>query len=321
MKILLIDSDSVIPNIALMRISSFYKSQGYEVDLIRLGLSYYPHRRNKYIEIDNSSYDYCFCSSIFNDNYKYVIGENICHGGTGFDYRQQLSIDIESHPCDYSIYPENDTSYGFISRGCIRRCNFCQVWKKEGYIRQVADVSSIIRHKKVKFLDNNFLALPNHYQILEQLLGFDVRVQFNQGLDIRLIDRDNSLLLSKLNYLGDYIFAWDDIALERYIVRGLELMSWRRNWMFKFFVYVSPEQELSEAIYRINKLKELKCLPYVMRDISCWDSQYSDFYKDIAAYTNQVHCLKSMTFFEFLNKRHTNKERIHNSSLLYKINS
>lgn len=89
--------------------------------------------------------------------------------------------------------------------------------KKEGYIHKVNNVEDIIRHKKVKFLDNNILAYEHHYNILEKLIELNIKCQFNQGLDIRLIDKNNSILLSKLNYLNEYIFAFDNIKYKNII--------------------------------------------------------------------------------------------------------
>ena len=74
---------------------------------------------------------------------------------------------------------------------------------------------------------------------------------------------------------------------------------------------------LKETIERIEWLKNNKCLPYIMRDISCWGSKYNHFYVDIAAYCNQPNLFKKLTFEEFLNKRHTNLERINRSYNLY----
>ena len=54
-------------------------------------------------------------------------------------------------------------------------------------------------------------------------------------------------------------------------------------------------------------------LPYIMRDISCWESEHKDFYTDLAAYCNQAAMFKKLTFEEFLNKRHTKQERIKGS--------
>lgn len=195
-----------------------------------------------------------------------------------------------------------------------------QSTKKEGYIRKVSDIDKIVRHKTTKFLDNNILALPEHKEILDELVKKSIRCQFNQGLDIRLLDTENSYLLSKMNYFGEYIFAFDNWGYKKLIEEKMPLLYWRNPYQLKFFVYIHPDMLLSETVKRIVWLKENQCLPYIMRDISCWKSKNSDFFVDLAAHCNQVHLFKKMGFTEFLEKRHNNKERIEKSKRLWNEN-
>jgi len=192
--------------------------------------------------------------------------------------------------------------------------------KKEGYIHRVSDVENIIRHKKVKFLDNNILALPEHKEIFNELIQKNVKCQFNQGLDIRLLDAENSVLLSKMNYLGEYIFAFDNWKYKRLVEEKMCLMSWRKPYQLKFFVYIHPDMPLDETVKRIVWLREYQCLAYIMRDISCWESENSEFFIDLAAYCNQVNLFKKMGFDNFLEKRYKNKNRIAKSKRLWNEN-
>lgn len=316
--ICLIDADSKIPNLALMRLSTYHKAQRDVVNLIRLDLPYYPNKKKKHFYVD-SFYDTTYCSVVFEGNLDYIHGKNIIFGGTGYDLITTLPECAESLEPDYSIYPDNDTSYGFISRGCIRNCSFCYVPRKEGHIRQVATIDDIVRHKKVKFMDNNFLALPNHISLLQELIDKNIHCQFNQGLDIRLLTEENSTLLSKLNYLGDYIFAFDDLSYLPIIEHKLKLLNWRKPFQLKFFVFCSPEMPLSNVCKRIEYLKENQILPYLMRHISCWESEYNAFYIDLAAYCNQPGIFKKLTFSEFLKRRHNydNKRVLKHCKLYY----
>jgi len=320
MEILLLDVDSTIPNLALMKLSSFHKEKGDSVSLIRIKEPYYPTRKKKKWSNFENNFDRIYASSIFIGNKENVEGKDIIWGGTGVSLDKTLPDEIENLDPDYSVYPDNDTSYGFISRGCIRKCSFCFVPRKEGMIRQVNKISNIIKHKKVKFLDNNILALPNHISILKELVSLGVRCQFNQGLDIRLVNKENSFLLSQLNYIPEYIFAFDSWSYLPVITKKIKLLNWRSPFQLKFFVYCHPLMEISSIVKRIEWLRKEECLPYIMRDISCWNSSYNFFYIDIAAYCNQPNLFKKMTFSEFLNKRHTKTERIQNSLSLYEKN-
>lgn len=311
MRVLLIDADSTIPNLALMKLCKYYKQKHWaRVELLKLNIPYYPDRKKQYVQVDTSPYDLCFCSVVFEGSAEYVCGSNIIFGGTGVTPMVYLPKEIDDCEPDYSLYSKefvNDTSYGFISRGCIRKCSFCKVHVVEGGIVQVSDISSIVKHSKVKFMDNNFLALPNHEEILEELIAKRIKCQFNQGLDIRLVTERNSNLLSKLYYFGEYIFAFDDVKYQNVIERQLQLLSWRRPFQFKFFVYVHPDMPINDTIHRIKWLKEHECLPYIMRDVACWESEFNHFYVDIAAYCNQVFAFKKLDFEGFLRRRYTNK--------------
>jgi len=312
MKVLLIDADSVIPNIPLMKISQWHKDKGDCVLLHKYNLPYYPNR-NKVTYRVPEGYDKVYCSIVFEGNREFIQGDNIIFGGTGVDLTTTLPSEIECCDLDYLLYPDNDTSYGFITRGCVRKCSFCKVPMKEGHIHKVSDIDKIVKHKKVKFLDNNILAYSKHESILQELVDKKIKCQFNQGLDIRLLTPVNSQLLSELNYLQEYFFAFDSWKHKEIIENKMKLLNWAKDWQLKFFVYVSPEMSISETVKRIIYLKEHKCLPYVMRDIDCWDSVNNEFYIDVCAYTNQVHIFKKMEFGDFLIKRHAFKKRIDQS--------
>lgn len=320
MNILLIDVDSKIPNIPIMKLSTYHKNNNDNIEFKQLNIQYYPSRKNKIQYIKTENYDIVYCSIVFNNTLKYLRFSNINNviiGGTGYSLKIKLPEYIENLYPDYSLYPNNDTSYGFITRGCIRNCYFCVVPKKEGKLHKVNNISDILYHKKIKFLDNNILAYKNHYEILNELIDKNIKCNFNQGLDIRLLNEKNSYLLSKLNYMGEYVFAFDDWSYIKTIESKLKLLYWRKPWQIKFFVYCDKNMELKNIINRINWLKENKCLPYIMRNLNCWDSINKEFYIDIAAWCNQPAFFKKMTFEKFLNERHTKKDRIENSLKLY----
>lgn len=316
MKILLIDADSKIPNLALMKISRYHKMIGDEVDLVRLNMPYYPRLKKKDYYLP-SGYGKVYCSVVFEGNKQHIHGDGIIFGGTGVDLVTELPEDIEKCKPDYSIYPENNSSYGFITRGCIRNCSFCYVPRKEGFIRKYSSVDEIVEHGSAIFLDNNILAYDGHLDVLKRLVDLKVRCQFNQGLDIRLLTEDNSDLLSQLHYIGEYVFAFDNYGYKKLIEGKLPLLSWRKDWQVKFFVYVNPEMPISDTVKRIEWCRDHKILPFVMRDILCFSDVLCDFYTDIASYCNQPGFFKNMQFDCFLNKRHTRSSRIESSLRLY----
>lgn len=317
-KIKLIDADSKIPNLALMKLSTYYKDKGYTVDFEHFDMPYYPSKQKTLKYINSDGYDRVFCSVVFQGNKDWIFDNgNVEYGGTGVSLKKELPEEIEGTEPDYSLYPENKKSWGFISRGCIRNCPFCVVPEKEGMIRQVNNVSDIVRHKKTEFLDNNILALQNHLEILSELVEKKIRCRFNQGLDIRLLTADSSDLLSKMNYMGEYIFAFDDLSYMPVIKEKIKLLSWRKPWQIKMYIYINPEMDFVNITKRIDWMREKKILPYAMRDISCWDSTNHAFYTDVAAYCNQPNMFKKKTFADFLEIRHKDKNRINESTNIY----
>ena len=209
-KILLVDVDSKIPNIALMKLSTYHKELNDNVELKILNYDYYPHNKNYVIYTDD--YDLVYVSTIFKNNVgrvKLFGSAEVRFGGVAESLETKLPIDVESCSLDYSIYPDNKISYGFITRGCIRNCYFCVVREKEGLIHKYRNIDQIVKHKKVNFLDNNILAYPKANEILQELIDKKISCWFNSGLDIRLINEENAYLLSQLKYLGEYIFAFD----------------------------------------------------------------------------------------------------------------
>ena len=309
-KILLVDVDSQIPNLALMKIAAWHKRLGHDVFFIQLGISYFPTRKKPLQNVCTDDYKTVYVSAIFPGSVKMFRLSGACRdiytGGTGLDLRVKLPSEVEKMLPDYNLYPDNDISYGFLTRGCSRRCSFCLVHKKEGDIRLDTALEDIVRHKKVKFLDNNILMHPKHMRLLRQIKDANIRCQFNQGLDIRLVTDENAQVLNSLTYLGEYIFAFDRISEEKKISKGLALFQRyvTAPWRTKFFVYCHPDMDiLSDVVYRCEWLRKREALPYLMRDISCWESEASDFYVDYCAYVNQPNLFKKMSFEEYMVKR------------------
>jgi len=93
-------------------------------------------------------------------------------------------IIIDELPLDYSIlgeinytYPENNAYYGYMTRGCVRKCSFCAVWKIEPKFNPYISLKEKIEKTKKDFgdqrnlllLDNNVLASKNFTQIIEEI--------------------------------------------------------------------------------------------------------------------------------------------------------
>ena len=292
MKVGLFDIDSKYHNLALMKISAYHKQKGDEVEF--------------YNPLWHSNYDEIYCSKIFKKSHKndgYIREDMIC-GGSGFEYLTLLPEYIEHIKPDYDLYNLR-YSLGFTTRGCIRNCKFCIVPEKEGKIREHAEVEEFLNPKSniVVLLDNNFLALPSHIKKLQLFINKDWRMDFNQGLDARLINKENAKLLAKIKYKEIIRFAWDNIKDETEIISGLELVikAGIRPRNITVYVLIGFDTTFEEDLYRIQRLRDIKdergsIKAYVM---NYNNSLKSRKYKDFMRWVNRPWIFKSCTWEEY----------------------
>lgn len=273
MKVLLIDVDSKIPNLALMKISAYHKSVGDTVGF------------------NVSNPDIVFASIVFSKNgwkgngiKKIYKNSKVFIGGSGYDLESELPDHIEKLKPDYDLYPDMNYSIGFTSRGCIRKCEFCIVWKKEGFFKPIGDIYDFWneKHNHLVILDNNILADKDHFfKISEQIINEGLTVDFNQGLDIRLVDDEIAVILKELNVKPDYRFAWDNVNDEKKIINGINILKGFGIKRSLFYVLVGFNSSYEDDLYRLNRLKELDQRAYVMR------YRKNRFYNDLSAWANQ----------------------------------
>ena len=204
MKIGLIDVDghNGFPNLALMRLSGYHKAKGDSVDW----WNGFEH------------YDRVYMSKVFtfSPDMDTVINANeIIQGGTGYKNYGSLLPEVEATYPDYSIYPNFKSAIGFLTRGCIRNCPWCIVPRKEGHIRPAATWQEIKRpdSREIVFMDNNVLACDHGLQQIEEMGGQPVWVDFNQGLDARLITPEVAQLLARLHWIRFVRMSCDTLPM------------------------------------------------------------------------------------------------------------
>lgn len=171
---------------------------------------------------------------------------------------------------DYSLYGITDTAYGYTSRGCPRQCDFCIVKSKEGTVSyKVADISEFWNgQKNIVLCDPNLLACKEWKSILQQLIDSKARVDFNQGLDIRLMTEEKAEMLAQINvkYLH---FAWDRIE-DREAIQPKFFMFRKassvnfRNLIVYCLVGDRERRVLPTDLERIYWLRDNGYTPYVM---------------------------------------------------------
>jgi len=195
--ILFVDVDGRIPNVALMKLSAFYRRAGYKTQLIRGG------------NWDVDSAEQVYASCVFNcassmqrvQKLRERFGDRLVIGGSGLDLKLRLPSEIEDMNADFSLYSEiGDRAIGFLTRGCPFNCAFCVVPQKEGVPRQVSNLDGLLQNRtKLVLLDDNILAHPQADDFLSEMAERNLEVNFNQTLDIRLVNKERAELLRRIN--------------------------------------------------------------------------------------------------------------------------
>jgi hypothetical protein len=297
MKIGLIDIDhSRFPNIALMKISAYHKSQGDDVEW------YTPFEH----------YDRVYVAKIFSfseDWNEPINADEVWYGGSGYQintldgkeewdylvlgkafFYQQLPDYIEHTYPDYSLYPTytQDTAYGFLTRGCPRGCSFCHVAAKEGRKSvKVADLSEFWSgQKNIVLCDPNILACKDWKELLQQLIDSKAYVDFNQGLDIRMMTEEKAQMLSQIK-MKEVHFAWDRYEDKELVLPRLEMFAKNSKLMKSHgaivYTLVNFDTTLEQDLERIYTLREMGYWAYIM----IYDKEHCDpIYKDLARWVN-----------------------------------
>ena len=273
MRVGLIDVDGHnYPNLALMRLSSYHKAKG---DLVEWWWSDLVH------------YDIVYMSKVFSAKYSPDVPEPlnadlVIKGGTGYAieeadgreiYHKELDPDLmpEIERCfpDYSLYPDlvRDTAYGHLTRGCPRACPFCLVSKKEGRKScQVAELGDFYAGQKtIKLMDPNLLACRDRDSLIDNLIDSRAYIDFTQGLDIRMTDKDVADQLGRMRVKRIH-FAWDNPRedLTDYFRRFTGWYKRKDRRVKAAYVLTNFDSTHEEDLWRIYTLRGLGYDPYVM---------------------------------------------------------
>jgi hypothetical protein len=262
----LYDVDSTIPNLPLMKLSTFWRDRGAEV------VRWYPTFDAPFAQ---AKFDRIFASAIFKDSDKSFVdpARMIC-GGTGFDLTTMLPPEVDACAPDYTLY-NYPHSIGFTQRGCRFRCKFCVVPEKEGRPKSVATIEEIWQQRDSDFimlLDNDFFGGQHWKERIAEIRKYDLRINFSQGLNIRIITDEQARALASVKFCNpnatkDQVhFAWDRFKDEKLIDAGIERVraAGIKPRQMAFFVLIGYDTTPEQDLYRVMKLAKLGCDPYVM---------------------------------------------------------
>lgn len=235
------------PNLVAMKLSAHHKAAGDDV--------------RWFTALERDTFDVIYSSKVFTftptDPY---LPDRAIRGGTGYRVPDTLPDGIEHIMPDYGLYRLNH-SMGFLTRGCPRRCEGCFVPGKEGPIRAHADIEEFAAHKDVVLMDNNVLACDHGIQQIEKIARLGLRVDFNQGLDARLIDDGIARRLKDVSWLTPLRLACDHKSQIQSIRKAVELLRWHDVTPRRYFVYVLV-REVNDAVERVRFLKGMDLDPF-----------------------------------------------------------
>jgi hypothetical protein len=286
--------DGSYPNLAIMKIAGFHEKRGDTIDWYN-GLLY------------ADTYDKIYMSKIFSFTPMPEVPSNAVIGGTGIDFFNRMPQEIEDAEPSYSLYPDCNYHIGFSMKGCRFNCKFCCVPKKEGRPYDYNSIDEILTNPKGKdrlmLLDNDFFGGENWKRNLERIIELNLRVCFLQGLNIRIITDEQAQLLSKCKYRNSrfkdkYLtFAWDRYNDGKIVMAGIDrcVKAGIPTTAMQFFVLIgfdtTPEQDLE----RIETLRKLGCLPFVMP----YDKN-NDYQKRFARWVNSRWIFKTVEWKDYI---------------------
>jgi hypothetical protein len=288
--------DGKYPNLALMKLSAWHKRRGDKVEW--------------FMPLDGE-YDVVYASKVFDytpdDIYLPV---DTIRGGTGYDLTKKLGSEIELMVPDYSIYPTWDAAIGFTTRGCPRNCPYCVVPEKEGPLSVVTDIDGFwTGQDRVVLLDNNLTAAPfEHFEhVLLQCIVRRLKVDFCQGLDIRLITWKHARLLARVQTFKRIHFAFDRLCDEPAVRAGVKTLVENGVPVYRlmFYVLIGYDSAPEEDLYRVEVLRELGVDPFVMPF-----DKYDRYQEAFAAWVNTKPVFKTIPWKTFGTNRTKGELRI-----------
>lgn len=262
------------PNLPLMKISAWHKKEGDQVEW------YSPWNGI------TDPYDKVYMSKVFSFTPDYqapIYANEVNRGGSGYcidledgkevyhkERDKNLPDEVEHIYPDYSLYPQytEDRAYGFLTRGCPRGCEFCHVATKEGQNSyKVANLDEFWKgQKQIVLNDPNILGSRDHIDLLQQLVDSKTKVEFNQGLDIRLINDKNIDLLRAIPMKYIHL-AYDRIQDKSIVEPKLKAFKEATGYDHRkvmVYILVNFDTTFEEDLERIYFCRELDFDPFVM---------------------------------------------------------
>ncbi len=271
------------PPLGLLKISSMLKDKYKKCRVFSQIGKGIPNR--------GSSFDKIFVTSLFTWDWKPVvecirfyqvnfpnseilvggIGASLIHDHiysyTGIRPHVGLYHEAECYIPDYSMTfgRQNGASITFTSRGCPRNCEFCSVKQLEPtfFVRENWEKDIKQEYPRIILWDNNFLASPNFESDCRKIEKFNKKVDFNQGLDARLLTEERAKILFRIN-IDPIRLAFDDAKYENDILKAINIVKSHSNKEIMTYVLYNFRDTPEDLYYRINLLNKEGVLSFPM---------------------------------------------------------
>jgi hypothetical protein len=172
--------------------------------------------------------------------------------------------------------------------------------EKEGKIREYRKVGDIWRGKgDLVLLDNNILAMPEKFvEVLEFCALNKIHVDFNQGLDCRLVTQEiaDLIIKYKTHIQPEVRFAFDNLNYRKAVENVCQWLPFRCRW------YVYCDEDWESALERLLILKRLNQSPYVMRNKRVVGPEFRKWTL-LMGWGSWDAKFKSMDFYEWLHSK------------------
>lgn len=292
MRILLLQIDGKLPNLAVMRMAAHHRTLGDDVQ-VRIG-------GNSQRTFWDHEWDRIYASAIFRASLPAAehvrrVSPGADLGGTAVDPPRPHEVvplspvlspvvtnlnqcGIPDGPLDYSDFPRFRPSIGFTQRGCRLGCEFCCVPGKEGKVREVATIADIWRGdphpRELHLLDNDFFGQPNWRARIAEIREGGFKVSFNQGINARFLTDEAAEAIASVDYRDDQMqvrriyTAWDNRKDEGRLFAGLNRLVKYGVKPDHIMVYMLigfwPGETAEDRDYRRARLRQFGARPYPM---------------------------------------------------------
>lgn len=152
-------------------------------------------------------------------------------------------------------------------------------------------------------MDNNFLANDFEFikEQIEKSIRLNIKIDFNQALDARLVNDDNAKLLAKAKWCRYIRFACDTESQIEPVIEAIKTV--RNAGYTKEFMCYFLAKDVDETLERITKVMQYdkKFTPYVMpyRNLDGDGKIINDNLKRLARWCNRQWLRKSCKFEDY----------------------